>query len=254
MKKHELFPSCLQKENQKIHITKLADLPRNKEITDDELLIAHCGIPETALKSLENILTSVESLPRKSFENSNTDEYFLLQTSKIAERTNDLTIVFKILQSKLSHDPDAIIFLDKLLTNSLKLGENIGIYNETIESLPVLRDNKKTKISQSAGGKKASERHNPTRKLVTDISNKMKSNSFINCSPYPDKAEAIHKFILSKRTECVARGTIQKYLKEASGVKSKGGAPKKNKPSLEEINEWLKLNFEEALNSYFVIN
>jgi len=255
MKKEKFFRNCPRIENKKIHWTDVANIQQLREITDDDLLKANSGLGSLGLDSLKNILTSLdalETLEQRSWDNMQLDELYLLERGHIRSKTLNLISRCNLLLSDICDNEDRLIHLSQSITELLSLGNQIGIYNSNIENIQALRDNEKIKKSQSTGGDESNKTNRSIRKLVVDIVKKMTLDKRINSSPLSDKALAIRDLILSYRTECLTIGTLQDYLSDAIGEKSKGGRPPKGKPSQEDLLAWLNTNFtKDDVNGYF---
>lgn len=253
MKKEQFFRNCPNVENKKIHLTDVAQIQASKQITDDDLLMANSGLGSLGVDSLRNILTSLNALDRKPLHEKDLPEVYLLQTQKIHEKTLNLMSRFELLRQETCSTNDDLIHLSHLLTDALLLGNKIGIYNENIENLPALRDNEKIKKSQAYGAKKSNEKIYKIKNLVAEIVSKMKLNTRIWSAPLPDKAQAIVELLAKYRQEQLTSKTIESYLSDASGEKLKGGRPPKNKPTIEEISEWLNNSFSSKdVNKHFL--
>ena len=172
MDKHKLFPDCPNRENDKIHTTELAQRQSTTLLTPQCVYIAKRNPAEPRGRAtINNILTSLQSLNSVSFEISQLDELYLLQGREIREQTAKLEAQHALLKNILQKvSPDAVFHLDDLLAGSIQLGEKIGEFNDLIDALQPLRNDKQNRQDRRAGASAKSARYQqPFKELINDI-------------------------------------------------------------------------------------
>lgn len=257
MDKHRLFPNCDNRENDKIHTSDIAKIQKKTLVTPEDVFLAESDITKTsALEVIANIQTSLQSLKPMTFNSVNLDELYLLQKEKIRNLNNQLETLFLVVRQKLNlTDTESQYFLNKLVMDSLKLGKHIGAFNERIDALKPMQNDRRYKSDRQKGAKVKQEHYQrPFKNLINDVLCKILScnNEALKCVSNEMLAKAIEKFVLSQRQTSLSIITIKKYIKSNSARVSKAGRRPITVFSIDNVVDWLNDNFKDNLAQYFV--
>ena len=257
MDKHRLFPNCNNRENDKIHTSDIAKLQKTTLVTPDDVFQAESDITKTsALEVIANIHTSIESLKPMSFGRNNLDELYLLQKEEIKSANNQLEVLFLLVRQQLNlADAESQYFLNKLVMDSITLGKHIGAFNERIDALKPMQNDRRYKSDRQKGAKVKQEQYQqPFKNLINDVLCKIHScnNEALKCVSNEILAKAIEKFVLSQRQTSLSIITIKKYIKSNPARVSKAGRRPTNAFNLNAVVDWLNLNFKDTVAQYFI--
>ncbi|MGL4613051.1 MAG: hypothetical protein ACRCVV_03935 [Shewanella sp.] len=255
MDKHRLFPNCPNRENDKIHSSDIAHRQALHDLTVEEVHLAKM-LPSSSygMTTTKNIFTSLLSLKPLTFQHSQLDEIYLLQQTEIRQRAAQVESQLTLLKRYLKDAPDeARYFLDKLLTESVLLGEKIGEYNERIDALQPMRNDRKYTEARKAGAqKKCQQYQQPLKLLVSDIVAMIEGSMKFKHAPKSTLANVIIKMVSAKRQDCLSEYTIKKYIQQCRTIRPTGGRPSTTSPTESELSTWLESHFANKIDAYFI--
>lgn len=254
MDKHSIFTNCPNRENDKIHTTEIAQQQLREALTPEATRLARENPQaQKGMATYRNIFTSIQSLKPMNFDNANLDELYLLKQVEIREHTNQLETMYSLVRNQILELPTEVrYFLDKLVTESIYLGERIGEFNERIDALQPMRNDKKYTEDRKAGAqKKKAQYQQPTKNLVNDIVTMLEADTQLVFPPKERLANSIISMISPKRKNCLSNSTIQKYIKQSRTIEAQVGQPSKN-PTENELKLWLDTHFTHKVEQYFI--
>lgn len=255
MDKHRLFPNCPNRENDKIHSSDIALHQTSQEITPEDVYMAkHNPAASQGMATTQNIFTSIQSLKPITFQESQLDEIYLLQQAEIRERTAQVESQLALLKRHLKDAPEEIkYFLDKTVTDSIQLGESIGEFNERIDALQPMRNDKQYTQDRKLGPQKQQQMYyQPFKDVVNDIVLMLEADTQLRFPTKEKLAKSIINMISTKRQDCLSSKTIQKYIKQSRTIKASGGHPSKNTTTENELKLWLDTHFTHKVDQYFI--
>jgi hypothetical protein len=255
MDKHRLFPNCPNRENDKIHSSDIARHQSSQELTPEDVYMAkHNPAASLGMTTTQNIFTSIQSLKPITFQDSQLDESYLLQQAEIRQRASQVESQLDLVRRYLKDAPEDIrYFLDKVVTESIQLGESIGEFNERIDALQPMRNDKKyTQDRKSGPQKQQKKNYQPFKDLVNDIVTMLEADTLLCFPPKERLANTIINMVSTKRQYCLSNGTIQKYIQQSRTIKPKGGHPSKNSLTENELILWLDTHFTHKVGQYFI--
>lgn len=252
MDKHRLFPNLANLENQKIHTSKLATRDTETEPTPFDTLLSKSLPATSTLSVIKNILISCNNIKKPPFEERILDN-ILLRNNHNQIMENTVQLYEQLLQATELDPAELLNSLDLLIVRAIKLGEDIGAYNERIDALQPMRNDHNTKSGRSSGGTSRDDTYNaPVRNLVEDIVNAVEKEARLSNIPNNRLAKAIINLVKSKRQKCHSLNTIKEYIKEARTLPKKSGRPPKDTMSTTALTDWLFTQFSDKVNSYFI--